>query len=164
MVSHSISTHDKGFTLVEILVTVAILLIIIGFGLFLSFDFYKNFAFHSEETTIVSMLQKARGQSMNNIDEMRHGVHFFDNGGKLTYRLFECQSACTVYSGSSSSDFDMVSSYNSSITFPSLPFDVIFDQLSGSCINCQTSNIDLHLVDNAKSYDITINSEGTIDW
>ena len=51
---------SKGFTLVEILIAIALLIVILSLGLFISFDFYKNYAFRSEKNIIVSILQKAR--------------------------------------------------------------------------------------------------------
>src|ERR1044072_4262622 len=95
MALHSISIRNRGFTLIEILITIGLIGLIAALGLFISLNFYKNYSFRSERNVIVSILQKARSQSMDNIDEQRHGVHFFINGGKLTYLLFEC-SGCSA--------------------------------------------------------------------
>src|SRR5258706_4507626 len=98
MASPNTSRQSKGFTLVEIAIVIILLMTIISLGLFISFDFYKNFAFRSEKSTIISILQKARSQSLNNIDEVRHGVHFA--ASPLTYIVFECPTAtpqCTSY-------------------------------------------------------------------
>ena len=52
------------------------------------------------------------------------------------------------------------SSFGISITNPaSLPFDVIFDQLSGT-----SSDRTITVNDGTKSYNIIINSEGRITW
>ncbi len=162
--------NQKGFTLIEILISVAILSIIIGLGLFISFDFYKSYSFRSEESTIVSILQKARSQSMNNINQTRHGVHF---ASPLRYILFECPSGtlCTSYA-TSFSHLVISSSYNVSINSPVLPFDVIFNQLDGSCIHststpnfvCDPVTQPIVINDNGKLKNITINKEGQIDW
>ncbi len=154
--------NQKGFTLIEIIIAIAILALIASLGLFISMDFFREYSFRSEENTIVSILQKARSQSMDNIDQMRHGVHF--QSGK--YVMFECSSTCTAYPGSSSSDLVINSSYGSTISAPVLPFDVIFDQLSGDCItsNCSAATLTITANDKGKTHDIKINSEGRIDW
>lgn len=155
---------SHGFTFVEVLIAVALLAIITSFGLFISFDFYKSYAFRSEKSTIVSVLQKARSQSLNNINQTRHGVHF--QASPLQYVIFECSSTCVSYPGSSSSDIIIDSSYGISIAPPALPFDVVFDQLSGSCVssNCSTTPLVITANYGAKSYNISVNNEGQIDW
>ncbi len=166
---------SRGFTLVEILIAIAILAVILSLGLFISFDFYRKYAFSSEKNIILSVLQKARSQSMNNIDEKQHGVHFFldtGNNNTLTYTVFECSSPCTEYPGSNNSDFSVAASYKSSMSTPNLPFDVIFNQLNGDCVvstganpfNCDPVNQQIILNDGSKTYNITVNSEGRIDW
>ena len=162
------STLQRGFTIIEILIAIAILVVILGLGLFVAFDFYKSYAFRAEENIITSVLQKARNQSLSNISQVRHGVRFADS--PMRYILFECPTGipqCTSYTASSTDNI-INASYGISITHPSLPFDVIFDQLSGDCItsttfNCSSDN-PVTVSDGSKSYDITINSEGRIDW
>src|SRR5690242_12740236 len=77
-----------GFTLIEMLVAMAVLAVVIKLGLFLSLDFYKGTSYRSEKDVIISVLQKARSQSMNNIDQVQHGVHFTD---PLKYIIFQCE-------------------------------------------------------------------------
>lgn len=154
--------------MIEILIAIAILAIIIGLGLFVGFDFYKSYSFHSEKSVIVSSLQKARNQSLSNINQTRHGVHF-EAAPSLKYIIFECpinNPKCTDYTASST-DIIISSSYGISIISPSsLPFDVVFDQLSGSCVspNCLTNPLDITISDGIKSYNVFVNSEGRIDW
>ena len=151
--------YCAGFTLIEIIISIAILGIIAALGLFISMDFAKGYNFRSEKNVVVSLLQKARGESLNNIDQTRHGVHF--QASPLKYIIFECPTAtpqCASYT-SNSNDLVIDPSYNVSITNPSLPFDVIFNQLDG------TSNALAIVVDDGtKSYTISINAEGRIDW
>ena len=65
----------SGFTLIEMLVSMGIIILIAGFGLFLSMDFYRGYLFHYEKDLVISILQKARSQSLANIDEKPHGVY-----------------------------------------------------------------------------------------
>lgn len=160
---------ESGFTLIEIIVSIAILLVIAGLGLFISIDFYKSYSFRSEEDTIVSILQKARSQSVNNIDQTRHGVHF---SSPLKYTIFECKSAlpqCISYADADTSkDIEISPSYGISVSSPVLPFDVVFDQLS-DCLssasnNCSASPVSIVINDGSRTYTIDINNEGRISW
>ena|SRR5260221_110150 len=155
MVLHSIlrQSRNSGFTIIEIIITIAILIIILSFGLFISFDFYKNYSFRSERNIIISVLQKARDQSLNNIDQTSHGVHFEANPN-LKYTIFEGSS----YDQDNQNNLVVNASYGISITSLILPFDVIFDQLSGV-----SSDEIITIYDGFKSYNITVNSEGKID-
>lgn len=152
-----------GFTLIEILISVTILATLFGLGLFVSFDFYRSYALASEKNTIVSVLQKARGESLNNIGQVRHGVHF-QTTAPLQYILFECPAGnpqCTNYTASAS-DISVPASYGITLIAP-VP-DIIFDQLSGDCVTCQNPTTTITANDGTRSYNITINSEGQIDW
>lgn len=159
--------QSKGFTLVEILVSLSILTVILALGLFISMDFFRSYSFHSEQSVVVSLLQNARSQSMNNINQTRHGVHFAD---PLKYIIFECKSSlsqCVDYANrDASKDLVISPSYNNSISSPALPFDVIFDQLNGNCVtnNCSTLPLSISAFDGAKTYVIKINNQGQIDW
>ena len=169
MESRNIYNRDKqGMTLVEIIIAISILALVASLGLFLNLDFAKSYNFRSEKNTIVSLLQRARGESLNNINQSRHGVHFQDS--PMKYIIFECPptppaSPCTSYV-SSSNDLIISSSYNISIMSPpspSLPFDIVFEQLNGNCVNC-SSPITIQVNDASKSYNISVISEGIIDW
>ncbi len=152
-----------GFTLIEILVAMGIFILILTLGLLISMDFAKSFSYRSERNDIGSILQKARGESLNNINQTRHGVHF--QGSPLKYIVFECPAAtpqCTSYSASSS-DYSLDPSYGISVLSPALPFDIIFDQINGSCVNCANPT-SIKVSDGTKQYTISINSEGRIDW
>jgi len=172
MALHSISRQDdgpalsevEGFTLIEVVISIAVLAVILVLGLFVSFDFYKSYAFNSEKNIIVSVLQKARNQSLDNINQTRHGVHF---SNPLEYIIFECKSGnpqCTDYAtgADTSKNFPpVVHMYGVSI--PNTPFDVIFDQLSGDCVssNCP---LPINVNANGKTQTVSVNSEGQIDW
>src|ERR1043166_3537154 len=75
-------TRNRGFTLIELIITIGLISIIATFGLFLSWDYYRGTAFLSEQKIVVSILQKARNQSMSNVclgtctDGKAHGVKF----------------------------------------------------------------------------------------
>lgn len=166
----TLTQHKQGFTLIEVLIAMVILTVIVGFGLFISFDFYKSYSFRAEKNIIVSVLQKARSQSLNNINQTRHGVRFENNSG-LKYIIFECPGAkpqCKSRKEDFATDIAIDSSWGIFISSPTLPFNVVFDQLNGSCVtsfNFDCSPINpITVSDGTKSYYISINSEGRIDW
>ena len=150
--------NQRGFTFIELLIGVAILAVIFSLSLFIGFDFYKSYSFHFEKNTIVSVLQKARSQSLNNINQAPHGVYF---ANPLQYIIFECvtpPSPCTSYAHADTSKNIVINpAYGISIT--GTPFDVIFDQLSGA-----SSDRTITVTDSVREYDISINSVGRIDW
>lgn len=147
--------RSRGFTIIEILIAIGLLAIIFSFGLFISFDFYKSYSIHSERNIIVSILQKARSQALDNINQQPHGVHFQDNFG-LEYIIFEGP----VYDALNPGNFSPIkSASNITITSPTLPFDVVFTQLSAN-----SSDKTITISDGIKSYDVSVNQEGRINW
>jgi prepilin-type N-terminal cleavage/methylation domain-containing protein len=76
---------NSGFTLIEVLVVMGILSILTTIGYIFTIDFYKSYAFNSERDTIVSLMQKARAQSLSNINDAPHG--FYTDG--FNYTVFQ---------------------------------------------------------------------------
>jgi len=69
--------HNKsGFTLIEMLIAIAILIMIFSFGIFLSINSYKGYIFRSEKSVLLSVLERARSRAINNMFESNHGVCF----------------------------------------------------------------------------------------
>ena len=137
----------KGFTLVEILVVIAIFTLLIGLGLFMSMEAYRGFSFHSEQDTVVSVLQKARSRAMANIDQTAWGVCYISPN----YVIFK-GSTCTV-AGS-----DLIPA-NPSVTIAGLSGGIIFSQLAGT----STGGV-ITVTQNNRVSTTTINYEGTIIW
>lgn len=63
-----------GFTLVELLLALAIMAVITGFGLFAGMDMYRDSLIHSESDTLETALRRARSQSMSGRGGVAHGV------------------------------------------------------------------------------------------
>jgi prepilin-type N-terminal cleavage/methylation domain-containing protein len=160
MASHSDSIpKHSGFTLIEILISIGILAVVAGLGLFVSFDVYRHSSFISDERILISVLQKARNQSLNNINQVRHGVHFATS--PQSFVIFECPSGtpqCTTYTSNPTTDQVIATSRD--LIFPyGVPSDVIFNQLSGD-----TTAQTIVLESQGTQHSITINSEGSINW
>ena len=110
----------NGFTLIEIIIVIAIVGIIASFGLFISMDFYRGYAFLSEQKIAVSVLQKARNQAMSNINQLPHGVHFESN----KYVIYGCLNFVGC------SDTQDIQLQPTMFIKPPPPADILFTQLS----------------------------------
>ncbi len=127
-------------------------------GYLVTMDFYKSYAFNSERDTIVSILQKARSQSLSNIclgglcsAGQAHGVHFALD----QYVIFQGP----VYNQNSISNQPVTSA--TGITHSGIT-DVVFDQLSGNAHFAPAGN--LNLTDGRRNEVISLNNEGQINW
>jgi prepilin-type N-terminal cleavage/methylation domain-containing protein len=141
---------NRGFTLYEVLVVIAILAVLSGLGLFASIDFYKSYAFYSERNIVVSAIQKARSQSLANINESKHGVYF----GTNNYVIFQGENY-----DFRSAIYDEIIQTNSLVANSGLT-EIVFEQLSG--LPSATGTIALS--DNLRSSTISIGNEGRINW
>ena len=144
------TSKNKGFTIVEVLMATAILIILAGLGLFLGFDFYQSYAFSSERSSLISILEKARGLSMTNVNEAKHGVYFLPD----SYVIFQGDSYV-----SRNSIYDEIISA-SSLVSRSGAEEIIFESLTGSPV--ATGSIVLY--DGVRSFTIQIADEGRISW
>ncbi|PJC65463.1 MAG: hypothetical protein CO020_00525 [Candidatus Colwellbacteria bacterium CG_4_9_14_0_2_um_filter_50_12] len=141
---------QKGFTLLEIIIVVALFAILAALGLFIGLDLYRGYALASERSTVVNILEKARSQSVNNINQTPHGVHFTG-------------SAYVIFQGASYASRDQ--SYDEVIT--SAPgvtaggvTETVFTQLEGSA----NPTGEVTVSNGLKSMTISINNEGRINW
>jgi Tfp pilus assembly protein FimT len=139
-----------GFTLFEILVVMGILIILISLGLFISNDFYKGYNLRLERNTVVSILQKARNQSMSNIGQLNHGVYV--SGDSFTIFQGPSYAARNI-------SLDQIISSSPSITHSGIN-EIIFSQLSGQSSASGT----ITLNNGISSITIDVNYEGAISW
>lgn len=138
--------------MLEIAVVMAIFTALIALGLFMSMETLKGTIYRSEEATIVSLLQKARSRSMNNINQAQWGVCYV----APNYVLFKgtvCSSAAAVDTLAANAGVAAASDF--AHTFPT----VVFAQLSGT-----TAAATITVLQDSRSATITINNEGTIIW
>ncbi|MDZ4243282.1 MAG: prepilin-type N-terminal cleavage/methylation domain-containing protein [Candidatus Omnitrophota bacterium] len=151
----STSIHDgrvSGFTLIEILVVLGLFVLLSALGLFLSMDVYRGNSLRSEKNMIISILQKARSRAMNNINQTKHGVYF--QAGQ--YILFQGDA---FNPDDDANNQEIKASNNISISFPPLPFGVVFSQLAAT-----TTPQDITLDGQGFSFTIKINDKGRISW
>ena len=66
----------KGFTLIEILLTLAILSVLLGLGLFATIEGYRGSVSRSEREVVMSLLERARSRAMANVGQSSWGLCF----------------------------------------------------------------------------------------
>lgn len=163
MASHKISIHKRGFTLLEIIVVMALIVIITGFGLIVNFDDYRGYSFRNERDTVAGVLQKARSQAVNNMcfgagctDGKPHGVYFGIPG---QYVIFQGAS----YATRDVAVDEIIESENNTSSIAGMQ-SVVFSRLSGDA-SVSPANTPLTLIDGANHTSVfTIEPEGRIWW
>jgi prepilin-type N-terminal cleavage/methylation domain-containing protein len=143
------SSHaSRGFTLIEVVIVIALVSVIATFGLLLSMDAYRGFSFRSERDIVVSLLTRARSAAMANMYNTPWGVCI--SGG--TYVVFR-GTTCAV--GGTSEQTPI----SAGVSVSGLTTPVVFYQVGGT-----TTPTTITITQNAKSSNITINYEGAIIW
>ncbi len=151
MTSLSTSSRNKGFTLIEILVVIAILAMLIGLGLFMSMDSYRAYLSRSERDTVVSLLERARSRAMANSFQTTWGLCYI----APNYIIFRGSTCATGAATNEATPGNPAASISGlSDTSP-----VVFSQLAGT-----TTGAVVTIVEQSKVSTITINHEGTIIW
>lgn len=148
-----------GFTLIETVVVMSLLGMIGGFTAFMSMDGYRSFSFRSDRDTLVSLLVRARSQSMSNVCQgalcdggVPHGVRVVSG----EYTLFQGETYATRDVA-----FDQVLPSSYTTTIAGSLSEVVFRQLSGDV----TVEGDIAISDEAgHTSTISINKEGRISW
>lgn len=154
----SIRCPSKGFTLIETIIAIGILGLILGLGLLATFDSFRGYMFRSERSTLVSILSRARNESLANINQISHGV-CYDNPSH-SYTIF--QGAGYVYGAPENVVIE--GSAVTTISAPSIFFctsnsGIVFSQLAGT-----TTPVDIVVTQSNRTSTISINYEGTINW
>lgn len=142
--------RGRGFTLIEILVVIAILLIITSFGLFVSLDFYKSNLVSSERDTLVAALRRARGEALVNERGLPHGLHLSPSD----YVVF---AGSDYASRAAQYDENIPSSAGVTVIAPG---DIVFSQLAATSSASGTFVI----TDGVRSSTVSVNFEGRISW
>lgn len=150
------SPRRGGFTLIEIVVALTILITILGLGLFVSLDVYRGYTYRSERATVLALLTRARSHAMANIDQSPWGVCEDPGGG--TYKLFRGEG----YAASALVDESVPVAPAGQVS--GLPpctsgAGIVFTELTGT-----TSPATITVQQTGGPQTITINDEGTTFW
>ena len=68
--------QKSGFTLLEILLTIAILAIISSIGISFYYNFFKKTQLDAPSNNIISDLKRARANAMSGVDNRKWAIHF----------------------------------------------------------------------------------------
>ena len=139
----------RGFTLIETLIVIGIFMLLASLGLFMAFDSFRSSSLRSERDMVVSLLGEARSDSMNNINQVPHGLGF----DGTNYVEFEGAD----YTTGTNKEFIPVGSGTSISGVPST--GISFSQLAGT-----TTSVTLKVIQGSASSTVSINNEGMIDW
>ena len=153
--------RQSGLTLIEITVVIAILTIIIAFGMTVDFSSFTSDTFLAEESKIVSALERARSRAMANMcvgagcsDGKRHGFCYDES--EDSYVIFQGDTCTTT--GSELIPANTNIAENAGTSFPA---EIVFEQLTG---NASSAPLNIIISDGTKTDTIEINVEGTINW
>lgn len=154
--------RNKGFTLIEMVIVLALITIVGGLGLYFGLDSLRGYSFHSDRDVLVSVLQHARSEAISNIcrgenctDGKPHGVYIRPTEHQNSYVIFQG----TDYA-SRDADYDIVIDSSSSTSFSGIN-EIVFDRLSGNT----TTTGDINLTDDRNHTSIiSISSQGQILW
>ncbi len=141
--------YPNGFTLIETLVVIGIMLVIVSMGVFVSMEEYRGHSLRSERDGLVAILQRARAESLHNMNQSSHGVHIADS----SYVLFEGSD----WQHRSLSQDAVFTTGNVQLSGGG---DVVFGQLDGSLAT--TSIITLNAT--GQKVSVSVGSSGQIDW
>ena len=144
-------TINRGFTLIEIIIVMAIMIFVVGFGLTVDFSSFTTNTLKGEESKIVSVLERARSHAMANMFDINYGV-CYDRDAQ-NYLIFKGGTCTTIESEFIPANINIAQ--NSGTSFPTF----VFDRLTGD-----TTAGTIHITDGIQSADIIINNEGTINW
>ncbi len=152
---------SRGFTLLEILVVMGLVLMVVAFGLIVSFDDYRGFTFRNERDVVVNVIQKARGQAINNMcfgagctDGKPHGVYFGTAGAYVIFQGTDYASRDTAV--------DEVIEAKSDAAVLSGMTSVVFNRLRADAVT--TGGATLTVSQQGRDSVITIEPEGRIWW
>ena len=150
--------EQSGFSLIEVVIVIALSGLVLGLGLLLSMDVYRGTTFRSTRSVVVSALTTARGRAMTNQYQSPHGV---------------CYSApdIIIFRGSSfgtASDQERIRG-NPAVTFSTAGnfltcgtgTGVVFTQVSGTTTNTGTMTVSQP---GHASETVSVNAGGTILW
>lgn len=145
-----------GFSLIEILVVIAILSVVLGIGSIYGFSAIPQSGIISERDSLAAFLISTRGKALANVDEEPHGLRITPD----SFIIFEGDTFNA--SDPDNQTIDRTSEVTIEDDSSNTTFDVIFKQLSGDVADGD-GNITLSQ-DGAEDQAIAINAFGGIDW
>jgi len=149
----------KGFTLLEILIVIAVLAVIGALSANYLTSYQKDLNLNKESNQIVNYLEQARNKSLAKEDNRAWGIHFENPASGSDF--FELYSTSTNYSGGTISEKIYLSSgvaFSDPATGNST--DVQFSKLLANVASTTSVTIVSQTTNNSKT--ITVNTEGRV--
>jgi prepilin-type N-terminal cleavage/methylation domain-containing protein len=163
--------RTAGFTLIESAVTLGIFAVVAGLAVGLDAHYLRDEAFRGDEDTLVMLLQHARMESMNDLDELPHGVALRPSDHPDDVVGFG--GADYASSDTASREADAIA--DSTAVAAGSPSEIIFCPLSGAAVTaiapgtkCDDAQnqfdgaVTLTDSTSGKTFSITVNHEGAI--
>lgn len=152
MASPSTSIPAKGFTLVELLLVLALVSLLFALGLTVSFESYRTAINRSDRDTIAALLAHARSSAIANIDHAPWGLCY----NAPNYVVFEGTDC-------SAATYKETTQATNGVTVTGLTTSIVFAQLSGTTSAATLSTpATITVTEQGRSSTITVNYEGTI--
>lgn len=141
--------HNKGFTLVELLTTFAIISVLTAISLPAYASLQQNVALGNAAQEVVGVLRQAQGSAMAGQGGVDHGVHFQNSA--TTYSSFSGTWAAPVTP-------PVAHPLPKGVTVTSATTDVVFTKLSGA-----STSVTVVLSGFSRTKTITVAPIGTIN-
>jgi prepilin-type N-terminal cleavage/methylation domain-containing protein len=158
---------NGGFTLVEMLVVMSLIIAAISLGLFFDFSSFYGYYFHGDRDALITALQHARSEAIANVcrgtsclDGRPHGVAIRPSDNPNSYVIFQSGAGSSDYANRDD-EFDVILDSDPTITISGSITEVVFTQLSG---NVDTPGNFVLTDATGRTSTIDINSEGQISW
>lgn len=145
------ASNSSGFSMIELLVALAVLGTILGLGVPISSSAYKSFLLNAEIEKFVILVRRAENLSIASYREKAHGLAV--QGGDLI--VFEGASFAAR-----NSDFDEDYNFSESIQI-SGPSEITFQVLSGRPAASSSWTISLN---SGIGKTVSVNEEGAVFW
>jgi hypothetical protein len=126
-------------------------------ALFIDLNSYRGDSFRAERAALVTLLEQARADSLNNVGQTQHGLAIFPPDEPTSYVLFDGPS----YAAGAAGNRAFPASYAAELA-PGSPATIVFEQLSGDVLAPGT--ITLRDPNRNLTAGITVNHEGAIIW
>jgi Tfp pilus assembly protein FimT len=150
---------ERSFTLLELLIVVAILVVVSFFSTNYFFSYQRDLNLNEDASKIINYLELARNKSLAKEDNKSWGVHFENPSSGNDF--FELYSTDTNYSGGAVSEKIYLSSgiiFSDPATGNST--DIQFSKLSA--LLSATTSVTIVSQKSGNSKTITVNTEGRI--
>lgn len=151
---------SRGFTLLEVVLTSAALVIIFAVGILSYGSFNRTIDLDTVADIIAGQLRRAQTRAMNADDLLRWGVHF-DNptSGDDFYSLYSGNTYTTDVE-----KYFLPSGVVFTTPAGSATVDVSFEKLSGANVAGATQTIVIQTADGIQSKTISVNSVGRVSY